>query len=212
MNLEDMRRDYTRGGLQSEDLAADPIEQFRGWLDVAIDAQVNDDPTAMTIATVDADGHPSQRMVLLKGFDERGFVFYTNHGSRKAAQIAGNPRVCLHFGWLELERQVVIWGTAERLSIAESTSYFVSRPRDSQLAAWASEQSRGIGSRKLLEAAFEQVRRRFSEGEIPLPSFWGGYRVKPSRVEFWQGRANRLHDRFLYSRTETGWRIERLQP
>lgn len=212
MELEALRREYVRGGLTAADLAADPISQFRCWLAAAVEHDANEDPTAMTLATVGADGSPSQRMVLLKAFDDRGFVFFTNYGSRKATEIAANPRVSLHFAWLSLERQVIVRGAAERLSLAESARYFLSRPRDSQLAAWTSEQSRPIGSRKLLEQAFEQVKRRFADGEVPLPSFWGGYRVAPQTVEFWQGRANRLHDRFLYDRTGEGWRVARLQP
>lgn len=214
MKLEDIRRDYMRGGLNESDLDPNPFVQFRRWLEMAIEANLNADPTAMTLATVSPEGQPSQRTVLLKHVSEDGFVFYTNHGSRKAREIADNPRVSLLFGWLPLERQVIVFGRAERLSVAESTSYFLSRPRESQIAAWTSTQSAPIRSRQMLEELFEQMKRRFHEGHVPLPSFWGGYRVIPDAIEFWQGRTNRLHDRLMYRRSPDGsdWRIERLQP
>ncbi|MBK8973496.1 MAG: pyridoxamine 5'-phosphate oxidase [Hahellaceae bacterium] len=213
MDLEKIRREYLMGGLSEGDLDANPFIQFRRWLDIAIDANLAADPTAMTLATVSPDGQPSQRVVLLKGLDEQGFVFYTNLGSRKAGEIGHNPKVCLHFGWLPLERQVIVYGEASKLSIAEATHYFVSRPHESQLAAWSSRQSSRISSRQMLEEMFEQMKRRFKEGEVPLPSFWGGFRVKPSAIEFWQGRANRLHDRLMYRRQpDDAWTIERLQP
>lgn len=213
MNLEDIRRNYTQSGLLESDLDPSPFEQFRSWLQVAVDTNLNADPTAMTVATVGEDGRPSQRVVLLKQMDDKGFVFYTNLGSRKAREIGGNNQVCLHFAWLPLERQVIIYGKAEPLSIAEVTRYFVTRPRDSRIAAWTSRQSHKIGSRHLLETAFQQIKHRFHEGEIPLPSFWGGFRVVPSDIEFWQGRENRLHDRLMYHRqVDDSWTIERLQP
>ena len=170
------------------------------------------DPTAMSLATVGAEGKPWQRMVLLKGFDEGGFVFYTNLGSRKAAEIEGNGQVSLHFPWLQLDRQVIVGGTAQRLSTAEVTSYFLSRPKGSQLAAWASKQSSPVNSRQVLETQFEQVKEKFSEGEIPLPDFWGGYRVVPEEIEFWQGGENRLHDRFRFKRENHQWDVARLSP
>jgi pyridoxamine 5'-phosphate oxidase len=213
MKLEDIRREYTLAGLSREQLTDDPISQFDHWFKQAVDAQLNADPTAMSLATVDKDGQPSQRIVLLKNFDEKGFVFYTNLESHKAKDIAGNSKVSLHFAWTPLERQVIIYGIAEKLSVTEATRYFISRPRESQIAAWTSQQSQKIGSRKLLEQAFDQMKRKFSQGEIPLPSFWGGYRVKPVKVEFWQGRGSRLHDRFMYIRgVDDSWSLERLQP
>ncbi|TCS43905.1 pyridoxamine 5'-phosphate oxidase [Reinekea marinisedimentorum] len=213
MKLEDIRREYTLAGLSREQLVASPIDQFDAWFKQAVDAKLSADPTAMSLATVDSEGQPSQRIVLLKNFDDKGFVFYTNLESHKAKDIAGNNKVSLHFAWTPLERQVIIYGEAEKLSVAEATRYFISRPRESQIAAWTSHQSQKIGSRKLLEQAFDQMKRKFSEGEIPLPSFWGGYRVKPVKIEFWQGRGSRLHDRFIYIKQADGsWALERLQP
>lgn len=213
MELADIRREYTRGGLSRSDLDPDPVVQFERWLNVALELKLNADPTAMVLATVGSDNRPSQRTVLLKNIDADGLVFYTNYASRKATEIAGNPEVSALFAWLPLERQVIFSGSAEKLSVADSARYFLRRPHDSQLAAWASRQSTGIGSRKLLEQAFDQVKRRFTEGQVPLPSFWGGYRIRPYRIEFWQGRANRLHDRLEYQRDESGnWSIARLQP
>lgn len=212
MKLEDIRREYTQAGLNRDDLLVDPITQFERWLQQAMDAKLSADPTAMSLATVDAEGQPSQRIVLLKHLDHQGFVFYTNLESHKAKDIAGNPKVSLHFPWTALERQVIVYGEATKLTIAEATKYFLSRPKESQIAAWASQQSQGIGSRKLLEQAFEQMKHKFQQGDVPLPSFWGGYRVKPVKIEFWQGRASRLHDRFMYRVIDGQWQIERLQP
>ncbi len=213
MEIADIRRQYGTDQLHFEQLAKDPMDQFKHWLDQAIDSKLFKDPTAMNIATVDENGMPSSRIVLLKQYDQQGFVFYTNLESSKAQQIKQNNQVCLHFAWLGLERQVIIRGEAEKLPIAQVTKYFLSRPQDSQLAAWASEQSKPIAARKLLEQAFSQMKNKFSKGEVPLPSFWGGYRVKPVTIEFWQGRENRLHDRFLYRADEKGgFSIERLQP
>lgn len=211
MKLEDIRREYISNGLSREDLAADPVQQFQIWMQHACDAGVVD-ATAMTLATVSTDGQPSQRVVLLKHVDERGFVFYTNLDSRKAREIAQNPAVSLLFAWLPLSRQIIVNGTAEKLSSTEVLKYFATRPRNSQLAAWASHQSQPIGSRALLEQAFDKMKRRFAEGKVPLPSFWGGYRIQHREVEFWQGRENRMHDRFVYRSDNEDWRIERLAP
>ena len=189
-----------------------PLRQFECWLEQAVLAGV-EDPTAMVLATVDAQGSPWQRIVLLKGLSAGGFVFYTNHGSAKAQAIAGEPRVSLHFPWNELDRQVIIGGTAQKMSFAESASYFITRPRESQIAAWASRQSRPISGRALLEKQAHVLREKFGKGEIPMPDFWGGYRVVPRCIEFWQGGENRLHDRFLYRHQSQGdWAIEQLQP
>ena len=207
-----MRQEFVREGLDRADLDPDPILQFERWF-----RQANDGgllmPNAMSLATVDTDGQPSLRTVLLKFFDERGFVFYTNYGSRKARELEANPKASLLFPWLDLERQVVIVGFTERVSTAESVKYFLSRPRGSQLGAWVSDQSQIITSRQMLLSKFEEMKRKFHEREVPLPSFWGGYRVVPRAVEFWQGRENRLHDRFVYTRAAgDDWEIERLAP
>lgn len=211
-NFEDFRREYTRGGLAADDLASSPIRQFEQWLEQAVNAGLAD-PTAMSLATIDEDGRPWQRIVLLKGVAESGFVFYTNYSSDKAQALAANPRASLLFPWNELDRQVIVGGVVERLSMAESATYFLSRPRESQIAAWASRQSRPIPKRAILEEQVRKLGRQFANGEVPVPDFWGGFRVKPERIEFWQGGAHRLHDRFRYLRTaEGGWRIEQLQP
>ncbi|MBE0582841.1 MAG: pyridoxamine 5'-phosphate oxidase [Desulfofustis sp.] len=212
MDISHFRREYLKGGLNRADLNPDPVLQFAAWFDQARQTDIAD-PTAMVLATVSRAGQPSQRTVLLKYFDESGFVFFTNYGSRKAEEIAANDRVSLLFCWLELDRQVMINGPAAKISVADSTRYFLSRPRDSQVAAWVSSQSRGLGSRQALMQKFSEMKRKFGEGKIPLPSFWGGYRVVPAEIEFWQGRENRLHDRFLYRRQqEQNWTIERLAP
>lgn len=212
MDIDQIRREYLKGGLSRENLAADPIEQFNLWLQQAIDSGLPD-PTAMTVATVAADGQPSQRIVLLKHLDRRGFVFFTNYGSRKAREIGDNPKVSLHFPWHMMERQVKICGLAEKVSSTETLKYFLSRPRESQWAAWASAQSRPIASRQLLMQQFQAIKQKFAQGQVPLPDFWGGYRVIPRQIEFWQGGANRLHDRFEYNLQPGGdWTIERLAP
>lgn len=212
MDLENLRREYLLGGLNRDDLLADPIKQFEFWLQQAIDLEV-DDPTAMVIATVAGNGQPSQRIVLLKHLDEKGFVFFTNFGSRKAKEIAENSKVSLHFPWNDIERQVKIQGQAHKISTAESLKYFLSRPRESQLAAWASEQSQPLTSKQVLLTQVAHMKEKFSNGEVPLPDFWGGIRVIPSMIEFWQGGENRLHDRFEYSlQKDASWNIQRLAP
>ncbi|MCF7732128.1 MAG: pyridoxamine 5'-phosphate oxidase [Akkermansiaceae bacterium] len=211
MDLSDFRREYSARGLHRADLDADPITQFAVWFAQASELGVAE-PNAMCLATADPDGMPSQRAVLLKYFDASGFVFFTNYHSRKSAQIAANPKVCAIFPWITLERQIIIQGVAEKISTAESLRYFVSRPRDSQIGAWVSNQSEVITSRKFLLQKLAEIREKFSHGEIPLPSFWGGYRIVPQAIEFWQGGPARLHDRFLYQRNHSDWTLERLSP
>ena len=212
MNSEALRRKLMAEGLVKSDLLSDPIQQFELWYAQTLDTELAE-PNAVALATVDAQGQPWQRMVLLKLFDEQGFVFFTNYASRKAAHIAGNPHVSLLFPWQALGRQVKVTGTAARIPASESMRYFATRPRGSQIGAWASPQSQVISSRSLLEAKVDEMKRKFARGEVPLPSFWGGYRVRPESIEFWQGRENRLHDRFVYRRVEEGgWAIERLAP
>lgn len=211
VDLATLRRDYRHQALRRRDLAPDPIAQFQRWLDEALQAAVLD-PNAMSLATVGPQGQPALRTVLLKYFDQAGFVFYTNLDSRKAREIGGNPRVALLFYWAEISRQVKITGEASRVTAAESLRYFLTRPRDSQIGAWVSAQSSVISARSILENKFAELRQKFAEGEVPLPSFWGGYRVAPATIEFWQARENRLHDRFLYTRQGGAWQIERLAP
>jgi len=210
MDIGEIRREYMRNGLKRADLAADPFEQFGCWFAHACECGMPD-PNALSLATVDEQGRPAVRTVLLKFWDAEGFVFYTNYESAKARHIAANAEVAMLFAWLALERQVIIRGAAQRVSTAESLKYFLTRPRGSQLGAWVSAQSSVISSRQVLEMKLEEMKRKFGDGEVPLPGFWGGFRVVPRTVEFWQGRPNRLHDRFLYTRDE-GWRIERLAP
>jgi len=205
------RREYTLGGLHRKDISDSPFEQFEKWFSEAVKANIPD-PCAMTLATVSATGKPTQRTVLLKTFDEKGFVFFTNYNSLKAKQIGENPNVSLLFPWTELERQIEINGTAEKISTAESLKYFITRPRGSQLGAWASNQSSHISSRATLENQLKKMKQRFTEGEIPLPDFWGGFRVVPETIEFWQGGEDRLHDRFEYTRDDSSWVINRLEP
>jgi pyridoxamine 5'-phosphate oxidase len=207
-----LRKEYANPVLTREMLDPDPYRQFERWFEQTCTAGLSE-PNAMTLATVGADGQPTLRTVLLKLFDHDGFVFYTNYGSRKARQIAENSRVALLFPWVKLARQVAVTGVAEKVSLAESARYFASRPHESQLGAWISQQSTVIGSRQLLMNELEKIKARFKKGEVPLPDFWGGYRVRPTSIEFWQGQTSRLHDRFLYTRqADAGWTIERLAP
>lgn len=211
MDLADFRKEYSEVGLHRKDLDPDPVRQFGLWFSQAVDCGLHE-PNAMTLATTDASGMPFQRTVLLKYFDAEGFVFFTNYSSRKARQIEENPQVCVLFPWISMERQVIIQGRAEKVSTAESLRYFASRPRESQIGAWVSNQSETITSRKFLLQKLAEIRDKFSNGEIPLPSFWGGYRVVPSAFEFWQGGPARLHDRFLYQKNAGVWQIDRLAP
>ena len=211
MDVSALRREYLRDGLSRADLDANPMAQFSRWFAIARQTPMPD-PTAMLLATVDASGQPSLRAVLLKYFDDGGFVFFTNYDSDKARDIAVNPKVCLSFPWLELERQVHVRGRAAKISAIESARYFLSRPKDSQLADWVSSQSHPLSSRQLLMRQFQEMKEKIGQGEVPMPSFWGGFRVRPETMEFWQGRENRLHDRFLYRRDADGWEIERLAP
>ena len=211
MDITHLREDYRKEILNRETLRPDPLQQFRAWFGQAQESLLKE-PNAMVLATVDAHGQPFTRTVLLKKLDDRGLVFFTNFESRKATHIAANSKVSACFLWLDLERQVSVNGTAERISTAESLAYFVSRPLGSRLGAWTSQQSSVIKSRSLLEAKLQEMKQKFADGQIPLPSFWGGYRILPETWEFWQGRQNRLHDRFLYSKSGDSWQIDRLQP
>ena len=212
MDLESIRREYLSGGLSRDNLLENPMDQFNIWMTQAVEMGLRD-PTAMTLATASEDGQPSQRIVLLKRMDEQGLIFYTNFDSRKAKEITQNVKVSLHFPWHDIDRQVKICGTAEKLSTAESLKYFLTRPRESQIAAWASSQSDAISSRGILLNQFESIKQKFSAGDIPLPDFWGGFLVTPIEVEFWQGGKHRLHDRFRYNlQNDRGWGIQRLSP
>jgi len=212
MDIKGLRKEYDNPVLSREMLAPDPFHQFERWFNEACAIELPE-PNAMTLATVGADNQPTLRTVLLKLFDQSGFVFFTNYGSRKAQQISENQKVALLFPWIKLARQVEVTGIAEKISAAESARYFASRPRDSQLGAWISKQSSVLTSRQLLMQELDKIKNKFLKGEIPLPDFWGGYRVRPVTVEFWQGQTSRLHDRFLYRRSEGDrWTIERLAP
>lgn len=209
--LAALRQDYSQRGLRRVDLEQDPIVQFQGWLDEAARTQILE-PNGMTLATVDAAGQPWTRTVLLKVCDSRGFTFFTNYTGAKGAQLLASPRAALTFWWGALERQVNITGIVEKTSAAESDAYFASRPEASRLGAWASQQSSILAGRDQLEAQYEETRQRFSDGEIPRPANWGGYRLLPETIEFWQGRRSRLHDRFRYTRMGNTWKIDRLSP
>ncbi|WBA79602.1 pyridoxamine 5'-phosphate oxidase [Endozoicomonas sp. GU-1] len=215
MDISHLREEYTQAGLSRDNLKTSPFDQFELWFKQAQHAQLAE-PNAMSLATVSASGMPSLRTVLLKYFDQSGFVFFTNYSSNKARDITSNPHVAIMFPWVALERQVVIQGKAEKISTAESLRYFTSRPHGSQLGAWVSHQSSVITGRKVLELKLEEMKRKFREGKVPLPDFWGGYRVVPENIEFWQGRPSRLHDRFQYTRlsAEKGcdWQVDRLSP
>lgn len=209
-DLTHLRREFRQSGLRREELDASPIVQFSQWFSQAKEAGVVE-PSAMSLATAD-DDNIGVRTVLLKFFDEKGFVFFTNYDSKKSHQLGSRAQAALLFPWLALERQVKIMGKVERISTLESIKYFASRPKESQLGAWASQQSSSISSRGLLLSQFESMKSKFAKGEVPLPDFWGGYRVIPETIEFWQGRENRLHDRLIYKREEGKWVVSRLSP
>jgi pyridoxamine 5'-phosphate oxidase len=210
VDLASLRRDYAGKPLSKASVDPDPFIQFGVWLDEALHSEIID-ANAMTLATVDNECRPSARIVLLKGFDERGFVFFTNYGSRKATDLSTNPNASLSFFWPQIHRQVMIYGIAEKTSQEESENYFKTRPYDSKIGAWASQQSSTVESRSVLEEKFAELRSEYPD-EVPLPPFWGGFRVIPNRFEFWQGRASRLHDRILYQLVDDGWIIDRLSP
>lgn len=212
MALADLRKDYSLAGLAEKDLAKDPFRQFEKWFQEAEAAKLTE-PNAMTLATATREGRPSARTVLLKGLDGRGFVFYSNYESRKGREIATNPQATLLFPWIALERQVIVEGTLTKVAREESEAYFHSRPRASQLGAWVSQQSSIISGRAVLEDAMKALEKKYAGEEVPTPPNWGGWRVAPETVEFWQGRRSRLHDRLRYSRGKNGdWTVERLAP
>ncbi|MFK8057439.1 MAG: pyridoxamine 5'-phosphate oxidase [Saprospiraceae bacterium] len=210
--VDHLREDYQRGALERADLIEDPVEQFGAWIGAAINDELAE-PNAMTLATVDSSGRPNARIVLLKGFDERGFVFYTNYQSEKAKDLDANPSACLVFNWLQHERQVRIRGAVQRISLEETTKYFHSRPKGSQIGAWASPQSQVIRDRWPLESRVESLKTKYADAEaLPVPEHWGGYRLAAEEIEFWQGRSSRLHDRFRFCKTDGDWKIDRLAP
>jgi pyridoxamine 5'-phosphate oxidase len=211
MSLEEERREYQYGRLTKESLLETPAAQFEFWMSQALEAKIQD-PTAMSIGTLGEDGMPWQRMVLLKGFSPDGLIFYTNLGSQKAKEIAAHNKVSALFPWLQMDRQVIVAGEVQPMGIAESAAYFLSRPRESQLAAWSSQQSRAITSRQFLDSQFQKMKSKFQQGKIPVPDFWGGFRIVPQQWEFWQGGENRLHDRFRYIRNDNAWEVKRLAP
>ncbi|SMN12124.1 Pyridoxamine 5'-phosphate oxidase [uncultured Candidatus Thioglobus sp.] len=210
IDLNKLRREFTSNGISRSDLNADPFLQFEIWMQQATEAGLTL-PNAMSLATSDDSG-VSIRTVLLKTFNKKGFVFFTNYNSKKSKQLGNNPQAALLFPWLDLERQVKISGKVEKIPTLESIKYFATRPTDSKLGAWASEQSSILTSRQVLLSQFESMKQKFSKGEVPLPDFWGGYRVIPKTIEFWQGRENRLHDRFIYTKNDKEWIVERLAP
>ena len=211
MDIGEIRKEYTQSGLNRKDLKAEPLAQFELWFEQARHAELKE-VNAMSIATVRTDGMPQVRTVLLKIFDQRGFVFFTNYNSAKAGELDSTPKASILFPWLDLERQVRISGAVEKISKTESFKYFTSRPRGSQLGAWISEQSQVISNRTVLKTLMNQIKEKFNVGDVPLPDAWGGYRIIPESYEFWQGRANRLHDRFKYIRQADGWQVDRLAP
>lgn len=210
-DIASIRKEYTQAELDEASIDSDPFLQFEKWFQQALNSEIIE-PTAMVLSTVREDNQPFQRTVLLKTFSKDGFVFYTNYESRKAKQIAENPRVSILFPWYMLERQVSITGTIERVSTSQSLKYFLSRPHGSQLGAWVSNQSQVISSRSILESKLEQMKQKFKEGKIPLPDHWGGYRIVPDSFEFWQGRQSRLHDRFFFQKVGDSWSHNRLAP
>ena len=210
--IADLRREYSQAALDLDSVNAEPIKQFEQWFKEAQEAEILE-PNAMVLSTVDGKGMPFQRTVLMKALDDRGIVFYTNYKSRKAQQIEENNQVSVLFPWYALERQVLITGRAEKVSTKESMAYFASRPFGSRLGAWVSQQSKVISSRSILEMKLAEMKQKFKDGKVPLPDFWGGYRIVPEAFEFWQGRKNRLHDRLMYSANPEGdWQIERMAP
>jgi len=211
IDIHNIRTDYVKAGLLEDQVKKDAIEQFLNWFNEALKSKVME-PNAMTIATVSNEGQPNARIVLLKGVDENGFVFFTNYNSKKGQEISENNKIALLFFWPELERQVRVLGEVEKTSIQESETYFHSRPIGSQLGAWASQQSSKIDNRGIIEESLKLVKEKYDSKEIPLPDYWGGYRVIPQQIEFWQGRANRLHDRIVYKKTETSWELHRIAP